>query len=115
MYKIVSLFYQKLFADELMRHFFVSFLEPNSLEVHLKILVDFWDGVLFHTGSYSKNAMKPHIDKHKETPFKKEHFDRWIFLFKESVDDLFAGQNTEVLKNRAESIGTVMQLKILHS
>lgn len=115
LYKIVSLFYQKLFADDLMRHFFVSLSEPNDLEIHLKLLVDFWDGVLFHSGTYSKNAMRPHIEKHIETPFEKKHFDSWLELFKSSIDELFIGENCEIIKNRAESIAMVMRLKILHS
>ncbi|MEI6864568.1 group III truncated hemoglobin [Flavicella sp.] len=114
LYKIVQLFYQKLFDDDEVKHFFVEFLEPENLEKHLNILVDFWDNVLFHSGTYAKNAMQPHIEKHKKTPFKKKSFEKWLLLFSSSVDELFKGENSEVLKNRAQSIAIVMQLKILH-
>ena len=114
LYKIVSLFYQKLFEDSEMKQFFTDFLEPTSLEKHLQVLVDFWDGVLFHSGTYSKNAMAPHMLKHREMPFKSKHFKKWMLLFSDSIDVLFEGVNAETLKNRAQSIATVMELKILH-
>lgn len=115
LYKIVSLFYQKLLTDDLLEHFFVAFREFEPLEQHLSILVDFWSGVLFHSGSYAKNALQPHIKMHRKEPFRVEHFERWMLLFKGAVDQLYQGQNAEVLKNRAESIRVVMQLKVLHS
>lgn len=115
LYEVVQLFYQKLFDDIDLKHFFVEFSEQEDLEKHLNVLVDFWDGVLFHSGTYAKNAMQPHIVKHKETPFESKHFKKWMFLFCASIDELFIGQNSEVIKNRAQSIATVMQLKILHS
>jgi hemoglobin len=115
LYKVVQLFYQKLFDDDDMKPFFIKFYQQENLEKHLNVLVDFWDSVLFHSGVYTKNAMQPHFIKHKETPFKKIHFEKWILLFCSSIDELFTGQNAEVIKNRAQSIATVMQLKILNS
>jgi hemoglobin len=115
LYKVVQLFYQKLFDDDEIKHFFVEFLDQENLDKHLNILVDFWDGVLFYSGSYSKNAMAPHIEKNKKIPFESKHFKRWIFLFRVSIDELFSGENSEVIKNRAQSIATVMQLKIIDS
>ena len=115
LYKVVQLFYQKLFDDDNMKPFFIKFYQQENLEKHLNVLVDFWDSVPFHSGVYTKNSMQPHVIKHKETPFKKIHFEKWILLFCSSIDELFTGQNAEVIKNRAQSIATVMQLKILNS
>lgn len=114
LFKIVELFYQKLFDDDEIKHFFTDFTTPKNLQEHLNVLVDFWDGILFHSGTYSKNAMQPHILKHKKTPFQSSHFKKWMLLFTASVDQLYQGENAEVIKNRAQSIATVMELKILH-
>lgn len=113
LYVILSEFYKKLLLDDKMQHFFEKFQDKNLLEKHLQILVDFWDNILFYSNTYHKNAMLPHIDLNKKKPFKKTHFDIWLQHFSQSIDDNFNGENAEVAKNRARSIATVMQLKIL--
>lgn len=112
LYLIVDDFYQKLLVHKDVRHFFIKFTDSDSLKTHLSILVDFWDNVLFYSGTYQKNAMKPHLKMNLKTPLKKEHFKIWLTLFNESVDSHFEGENASVIKNRALSIATVMKLKI---
>lgn len=112
-YIIVEDFYKKLLGDQEMKHFFEKFKKENALQKHLEILVDFWDNVLFYTGTYNKNAMLPHIELNKTKPFHKRHFNLWLQYFFESVDENFQGETAEIAKNRATSIATVMQLKIL--
>lgn len=115
LYKVVDVFYQNLFKDNDMKHFFQEFSEPDSLKIHLLVLVDFWDGILFYSGAYAKNAMQPHIEKNKSMPFEAIHFEKWIAHFFASIDTQFKGVNAETMKNRAQSIATVMQLNILHT
>lgn len=112
-YLVVSSFYEKLFLDEIMKPFFEDFKDSSSLEKHLQILVDFWDGVLFDSGTYRNNAIQPHIEKNKEIPFEDKHFKQWMFLFSEAIDDSFEGQVSETAKSRAQSIATVMQIKMI--
>jgi len=45
---------------------------------------------------------------------KKDHFDIWVGLFKITVDELFEGEKTEQIKNRATSISTAIQLNIVY-
>ena len=111
-YLLVSLFYKKLLSDELMIHFFEDFKNPVHLEEHLQVLVDFWDNIIFYSGGYRKNAMQPHIEMQKQKPFSSQHFDRWLSSFNESVDELFEGENSHVIKSRALSIATVMKIKV---
>ena len=112
LYLIVKLFYVKLMKDEKMKSFFVEFENPELLEEHLKILVNFWDNILFYSGGYRKNAMLPHIQLHQKTPLKNEHFKRWLSMFNGAVDELFEGENSTAIKSRALSIATVMEIKI---
>lgn len=112
-YKVVSEFYDKLFEDELMQPFFEDFKEEKLLETHLQTLVDFWDGILFDSGTYHKNAIQPHIEMNKKRPFTDFHFKQWIFLFSKSIDDNFKGVVSETAKSRAQSIATVMQIKMI--
>lgn len=111
-YLLVKTFYVKLMSDPVMCHFFEEFKDPTHLETHLQTLVDFWSNILFYTGEYRKNAMQPHIDLQGQKPFKKIHFDHWLSSFNSAVDELFHGEMTIAAKSRAQSIATVMQIKI---
>lgn len=111
-YELVSLFYKKLLSDELMIHFFEDFKDSSHLEAHLQVLVNFWDNIIFYSGGYRKNAMQPHIEMQQQKPFSKKHFDHWLSAFNESVDELFEGGNSHVIKSRALSIATVMKIKV---
>ena len=111
-YVLVKSFYVKLMKDDVVGHFFEGFKDSSLLEEHLQILVDFWDNMLFFTGTYSKNAMKPHLDLHQKKPFVKEHFERWLLHFNTTVDEYFIGEIAQAAKSRALSIATVMQIKV---
>jgi hemoglobin len=70
------------------------------LEPHLEILVDFWDHILFGSSTYRKNAMKPHLDLHAQSPLEFHHFKTWLQYFHESVDHYFAGEKAFLIKER---------------
>jgi len=109
---IVSDFYIDLLASKDLSHFFVSFKDEKVLKHHLETLVDFWDNTLFYSGTYKKNAIKPHIDIHAEKGIHSFHFDEWLLLFSKAVDANYQGQNADTIKSRALSIATVMKLKL---
>ncbi|MDD3721061.1 MAG: group III truncated hemoglobin [Lutibacter sp.] len=112
-YLLVKDFYVKLMNDDEMYHFFSEFSDSELLEEHLQILVDFWDNILFYSGTYQRNAMKPHFNLQPTKPFKPDHFQRWLLHFNNTVDEHFSGEIAHVAKSRALSIATVMQIKIM--
>jgi len=108
-------FYKKLLSDKSISYLFTDVAKIN-LDHHLPVLVDFWDSILFQTGIYQKNAMQPHLALHQQSPLTKHHFETWLRYFNASVDELFSGDNAFIIKERATSIATVMQIKtIQHS
>lgn len=111
-YLIVKMFYVKLMKDDVVGHFFEDFSDSDHLEKHLQILVDFWDNILFYSGTYKKNAMQPHLELHLKKPFKIKHFQQWLMHFTNTIDELFQGEIAHTAKSRAMSIATVMQIKI---
>lgn len=111
-YLLVKEFYVKLMNDNILSHFFQDFNDPDLLEEHLQTLVDFWDNILFYSGAYKKNAMKPHLDLHLKKPFGKKHFEQWLLHFNATIDENFIGDISDAAKSRALSIATVMQIKI---
>ena len=87
---IMRSFYVKLLADPSISYLFTEVVKVD-LEHHFPVLVDFWDGMLFGTGAYRKNAMQPHLDMAKKSPLTKEHFETWLkYLFASSYQALLA-------------------------
>ena len=109
---LVTQFYKKLLNDDSISYLFTDIAKIN-LDHHLPVLVDFWDSVLFQTGTYQKNAMQPHLVLHQKSPLTKYHFETWLRYFKATVDELFTGGNALIIKERATSIATVMQIKTI--
>lgn len=110
---LIDTFYASVKANGVIGNIFTDIAKVDW-EHHLPIMYDFWESVLFHTGPYNRNPMVVHKDLHARYPLNADHFKEWLRLFKETVDELFEGNNAMLIKQRAESIATVMQLKILH-
>lgn len=110
---ILESFYKKAFADEMIGRFFTEVV-PLNLETHIPVIADFWESVLFETKSYRKNVMQVHQHIHQLSPIKKEHLDRWAFLFHSTIDETFAGTKATLMKQRALSIATMMDIKLNH-
>ncbi|MBL0333085.1 MAG: group III truncated hemoglobin [Chlorobiota bacterium] len=110
---LVNTFYEKVKLDTHIGYFFLDIVNVNW-EKHLPIMYDFWENVLFYSGNYSGNPMDVHIKLNEIAPIKIEHFQRWLEIFNETVDELFEGETSFRLKQRASSIATVMQIKILN-
>ena len=108
---LVIAFYKKLLADPVMSPIFIETAKIN-LEEHLPILVDFWDSILFYSAKYKGNAMLPHLRLHEQHPLEKEHFRKWLAFFNLSIDELFEGEKAQLMKSRAKSIGSLMEIKI---
>ena len=110
---LVRSFYNKVLKDEKLGHYFAYAFE-HHWDKHLDTLDRFWNNLLFFTGGYEGNPMQIHKTLHHFKHLDKAAFDRWIQLFLLTVDDLFEGEKAELAKQRAYSIATMMQIKILH-
>lgn len=108
----IRAFYKKVLQDNLIQHFFNEVVSLD-LETHFPKLIDFWEMTLFaRANNYSGNPMQIHKHLNSLSPMKKEHFDKWLALFNETIDEHFMGYFTELAKQRALSIATLMQIKI---
>lgn len=109
---LVRSFYAKVLKDETLSHFF-SYVKNNHWDKHLQVLDSFWNNMLFYTGGYYGNPLEVHKTMHHFKKLQRKDFERWLQLFNKTVDDLFEGEKAELAKQRALSIATVMQIKIL--
>ncbi|HRI26337.1 MAG TPA: group III truncated hemoglobin [Ferruginibacter sp.] len=111
---LVNSFYEKVKRDEVIGYIFSDIAEVNW-EKHLPVMYDFFENMLFYTGSYTGNPMELHRHVNRLLPLTREHFRQWEQLFCSTVDELFAGDTAALVKQRALSISAVMKLKILDS
>jgi hemoglobin len=111
---LINRFYELVKADAVIGYIFNDVMHVNW-ERHLPVMYDFWENTLFYTGGYHGNPMEIHTRLNRITPLLPEHFLRWNQLFNLSVNELFEGDKAELAKQRALSISTVMQIKILQA
>lgn len=108
---LVDRFYDKIKEDKLVGFIFNDVMKVNW-QKHLPVMYAFWENTLFYTGGYDGNAMKKHLGINRVTPLQKKHFNRWLQLFTETVDEYFEGEKAALAKQRANSIATIIQVKI---
>jgi hemoglobin len=103
-------FYSVAMADETIGYIFTD-VARLDLAHHLPIIGDFWETLLFQSGTYSqygRNPLMVHAELNEKTPLMPEHFTRWLEIFAETVDRLFAGDRADFLKFRAEMMADRM-------
>lgn len=109
---VIDSFYSKVRRDEVIGYIFNDVARVDW-EHHTPVICDFWENILFQTRAYTGNPMLTHLKLHALTSLTSTHFERWKKLFTETVDDHFEGKNAELAKQRALSIATMMQIKII--
>ena len=109
--QLVNLFYDKVKQDDVIGFIFNDVAKVNW-DKHLPVLYDFWENIIFLTGKYSGNPMSAHLNLNSRVPLTKAHFQRWLELFTQTIDELFEGKKADLAKEKAISIATIMETKI---
>lgn len=94
--QIVDSFYAKVRKDELIGPIFVEEAKVDWDE-HLPKLYNFWEDLLFGTDNYYGRPFPPHM----KFDLKIEHFERWLKLFIETIDENYTGLKADEMKSRA--------------
>lgn len=108
---LVDEFYQKVVVDELLGRFF-TIVVNFEWEVHIPIMVSFWETVLLGKASYKGNPMNKHIELDKLSKLEPVHFERWLELWKATVNENFIGEKAAEAIVKAETIAKLMQSKL---
>src|SRR5688500_18517545 len=106
--ELVQKFYEKVTKDELIGPFFTHV----NWDKHLPVMYDFWESVLFFTGTYGGNPMQVHKALNARMPLQPVHFERWKELFIQTVNELYRGEKAELACMRAGNIADLMQMRI---
>lgn len=106
---LVDSFYTKVRKDSLLSPIFNSVIQEKWPE-HLKKMYGFWQTVLLGEHTYYGNPFMPHAD----LPIKAKHFERWVQLFLQTLDENFEGDKTVEARWRATKMSEMFQYKIAH-
>ena len=104
---LVDDFYGRIRANELLSPIFNGIIGDNW-QKHLQRMYDFWQTILLETPAYSGSPFL----KHAKLPIAKEHFDTWIDLWYQTIDDHFVGEKAEEAKWRADKMSEMFQYKL---
>jgi len=110
--QLINSFYDKVKQDDVIGFIFNDVAKVNW-EKHLPVMYDFWEGIIFLTSQYSGNPMEVHMNLNRRVKLSKEHFERWLKLFTETVDELFEGKKANLAKEKAISIAGIIETKII--
>ena len=104
---LVDLFYEKVNQDSILSPIFNDFAKVDW-ESHMPTMYSFWNSILLGEASYSGRP----FPKHLALPIKEKHFERWLLLFQETVDEHFEGELALEAKSRASNIAQIFSFKI---
>ena len=109
--RLVRAFYGKALADPIIGFLFVD-IAKLDLEAHVPRIASFWETILLGARSYGGGAFRPHAALHAQVPLRRAHFDRWVQLWAETVDELFAGPRAHLAKAHAERVARAFHARL---
>ena len=106
---LVNTFYGKVREDELLAPIFNARIEDRWPH-HLEKMYSFWQTTLLEEHTYSGRPFPPHATLSVEH----QHFERWVALFTQTIDELFTGDKADEAKWRAAKIAQMFEIKVWH-
>lgn len=105
--QLVDNFYGKVREDNLLADIFNQRIQ-NRWPEHLEKMYRFWQTVLLEEHTYFGSPFLPHA----RLPVSAEHFERWLKLFTETIDNLFEGDKAERAKWQGQRMAEMFLHKI---
>lgn len=104
---LVDSFYGKIRSDELLAEIFNGKIK-DQWPKHLERMCLFWQTVLLNEHTYQGSPFVPHA----KLTVDQKHFQRWVKLFENTVDELFKGENATKAKWQGERMAEMFHSKI---
>lgn len=104
--EVVRRFYQAVAQDQLLGPMFNDVAQVDWA-AHLPKLTAFWCRALFGLPGYAGNPYAAHRLIHEQEPFTRAHFERWLELFGETIDEGWQGDNAAAMKALGRNVARV--------
>jgi len=105
---LVARFYAKARRDPLIGPVFENAVA--DWDEHLRTLNAFWSSVMLTSGRYKGNPMAAHL----KLPIEPHFFERWLALWRETAEELFAPDPALQFKAKAERIADSLRLALFY-
>lgn len=105
--QMVDHFYAEVRKDDILGEIFDRIIQDRWPE-HLEKMYRFWETVLLDKHSYFGSPFAPHA----KLPVERRHFERWVYLFKKTIDRHFEGEKADRAKWQGERMAEMFHLKI---
>jgi hemoglobin len=109
--ELVRAFYGRAFEDRILGFIFVEVAQLD-LEAHLPRIAGFWETILLGARSYSGGAFAPHAALNAKVRLFPGHFERWLWLWRKTVDERFAGPRAELAKAHAARVAAAFVARL---
>ena len=104
---LVDSFYGKVRKDDLIGPIFDERIQ-DRWPTHLAKMYTFWQTVLLGEHTYYGSPFPPHA----QLSIDEAHFNKWLELFYETLDEHFTGKIAEEAKWRANKMAQMFQYKL---
>jgi hemoglobin len=112
---LVHSFYTAVRKDELIGHIFNNIIgSEENWNDHFEKLTDFWVTNLLNQQAYKGSPMVVHqeVDAKVDHALDQIHFDQWLALWTQTLNENFIGEKADKAKHNAVNIATFMLLKV---
>jgi hemoglobin len=109
--RLVRAFYGRALEDPVIGWLFTD-VARLDLESHVPRITNFWETILLGAQSYGGGAFRPHIELNAKARLKRGHFDRWLYLWRDTVDALFEGDRAELAKAHATRVAGAFESRL---
>ena len=111
--RMVTAFYTKVIEDELVGTFFTdrfgSDIESDTWKEHLVLLSNYWSMLMLGEKNYFGRPMAPHFEMQG---ISRKAFEQWLFLFHETVDEIYIPKIGEYFKNQSNDVARRFMLNL---
>ena len=110
--ELVDAFYGKVLADDVLAPVFQGIDLPR----HKPKIYAYWRKMLLgEHDAYRRNMIARHQALHSRHPLQHQHFQRWLALFLDTVDERFSGTIADRARRLAPMITTNLQKTLLRT
>jgi hemoglobin len=109
--QLVRSFYGRALTDPVIGWLFTD-IAHLDLEAHVPQITSFWETILLDAHSYEGRPFRPHIELNSKARIRRGHFERWLFLWHQTVNELFSGPTAELAKSHADRVANAFHQRL---
>lgn len=112
---LVNSFYTLVRKDAILGPVFNTLIREEDWPMHLERMADFWECNLLFRPTFKGNPIQTHrfVDANYNYHTNQAHYDQWVKLWCQTVDEHFVGEKSALAKIRAKKMGSLLFTKVV--